>query len=137
MLENSDQDKQARTWAMLCHLTAFAGYIFPLGNILGPLIVWLLKRKESPLVADQGKEALNFQISITLYYLMAAFFIIMLVWPTFATDSPNPGPMGGIVLLLLVMLGLTIFNVIVVIIGAVKASSGERFRYPLAIRFIS
>ena len=50
---------------------------------------------------------------------------------------PQDDPMGGIVLLLLVMLGLTIFNVIVVIIGAVKASSGERFRYPLAIRFIS
>jgi hypothetical protein len=57
----SDADKKARNWATFCHLAALAGFIgIPFGNILGPLITWLVKRNEYPLVDQQGKEALNF-----------------------------------------------------------------------------
>ncbi len=55
-------EKDARTWAMLCHIGAFAGYIIPFGHIIAPLVIWLIKKDESPFVDDQGKESLNFQI---------------------------------------------------------------------------
>jgi uncharacterized Tic20 family protein len=93
------------------------GFVFPFGNILGPLVLWLVKKDEYPLVADQGKEALNFQISMTIYYLIAAVLILVII---------------GIVLL--VVLG--VFSLIMTIIAMIKANSGERYRYPLAIRLI-
>jgi uncharacterized Tic20 family protein len=106
-----------RTWAMLCHLAALLGYMFPFGHIFGPLAVWLLKGEKFPLVDDQGKEALNFQISITLYLIAAAVLIMLVV---------------GIPLLV----GLVIFHFIVVIIASVRAKSGEKYRYPVTIRFL-
>ncbi len=110
-------EKDARTWAMLCHIGAFAGYIIPFGHIIAPLVIWLIKKDESPFVDDQGKESLNFQISMSIYALIAALLIIAVI---------------GIVLLTAVV----IFDVIMVIIAAVRANSGERYRYPLCLRFI-
>ena len=60
---NKEQNEE-RTFAMLCHLLVFSGYFIPFGNIIGPLIIWIVKRDDHPLVNDQGKEVLNFQISI-------------------------------------------------------------------------
>lgn len=110
--------RDERTWAMLSHLSAFAGFVIPFGHIIGPLIVWLLKKDEFPFVDEQGKESLNFQISMTIYCIVAAILIIVLI---------------GIALLI----GLLIFTLIVVIIASIKASEGESFRYPLSIRFIN
>ena len=62
--------KDERTWAMLCHFSTFIGFIFPFGNIIAPLIIWFSKRKDLPLVADQGREVLNFQISMTIYFII-------------------------------------------------------------------
>ncbi len=110
--------EQERVWATFCHLAAFGGLVVPwLGHILGPLIVWLIKRNESDFVDQQGKEALNFQISVTIYAVAAALLVILLV---------------GILLLPAVI----IFDIIMVITGAIKANSGEDWRYPLCIRFI-
>ncbi len=105
------------TWATFCHLGAFAGYLFPLANIFVPLIIWLAKKDEFTLVDDQGKESLNFQISMMIYYIVSALLSCILI---------------GIVFLV----GLNIFNLIVVIVASVKANKGEKFRYPLCIRFI-
>jgi hypothetical protein len=110
-------NKAQNTWAMLCHLTALAGFIIPFGNIIGPLVVWMIKKDEFPLVADQGKESLNFQISMTIYYMIAAILIIVLI---------------GIVLLI----GLAIFSLIMIIIAMVKANEGVAYRYPMTIRFV-
>ena len=55
-------EKQERTWALFCHIGALAGFIFPFGNIIAPLVIWLIKKEEYPLVDDQGKESVNFQI---------------------------------------------------------------------------
>lgn len=107
-----------RTFTMLCHLTAFAGFFVPLGNIWGPLIMWLVKREESPEVDAHGKESLNFEISITIYMLVSAILVLVLV---------------GILLLI----GLAIFWFVVVIVASVRANSGEFYRYPLTIRFIT
>ena len=52
--------KDEQTWAMLCHFSTFIGFIFPFRNIIAPLIIWLSKREDLPLVADQGREVLNF-----------------------------------------------------------------------------
>src|SRR5690349_455038 len=63
----------ARTWATVAHLAGFLMYSgIPFASILGPLVVWLLKRDQSPYVDDQGKEAVNFQISMALYALLIA-----------------------------------------------------------------
>jgi len=110
-------EKDARTWAMLCHIGAFAGYIIPFGHIVAPLVIWLIKKDESPFVDDQGKESLNFQISISLYAIIAALLTLVVI---------------GAVLLI----ALVIFDVIMVIIASVRANSGERYRYPLCLRFI-
>ncbi|MEP6672369.1 MAG: DUF4870 domain-containing protein [Chthoniobacter sp.] len=111
-------DKEARTWAMFAHLSTFAGHLVPFGNIVGPLIIWCLKKDEQPFVNDQGKEALNFQITMTIALIVAGISIFVLV---------------GIVLFPAVWL----FDVIVTIIAAVKANEGVAYRYPCCIRFVS
>ena len=106
-----------RMWGMLCHLSTFAGYLVPFGNILGPLIIWLVKKDEYAFVDDQGKEALNFQISITIYSLVSGVLILAMI---------------GIPLLIAVI----IFSVVMTVIAAIKANGGEYYRYPLTIRFV-
>ena len=102
----------ARTFGMLCHLMALAGYLVPLlGNILGPLIVWLVKREEHPFIDDQGKESLNFQITVVIALVVSGLLMCVGV---------------GFVLVPLVALVALIF----IIIAAVQANSGQRYRYP-------
>ena len=107
-----------RTWTAFCHASALLGVFvhFP-GHLIPPLIVWLLKRDESPEIDAHGKEAVNFQISMLIYNIVAAVFCIVLI---------------GFLLLPL----LWILNAVFVIIAAIKASDGELYRYPLTIRFI-
>jgi len=107
----------SRTWEVLCHALGFAGFVFPFGNILGPLIVWLMKKSESPSVDAHGKEALNFQISMTIWVLLCAITWLILI---------------GIVLTPIAVAT----GVVLTVIGTVKASNGELYRYPLTIRFI-
>lgn len=109
--------KQKNMWAMLCHLGAFAGYIIPFGQIIVPLAIWLIKKEESPLIEDQGRESLNFQISMTIYLIISVILTLIII---------------GFVLLIAV----AIFDIVMVIIASVKANSGQRYRYPLTIRFI-
>ncbi|NLY38714.1 MAG: DUF4870 domain-containing protein [Firmicutes bacterium] len=110
--------KDTRTWGMLCHLTALSALLgVPMGSILGPLIVWLIKKNESPFVDDQGKESLNFQISFLIYYFIAGLLIFLLI---------------GILLLPALM----ILNLVLVIIASLKANEGISYRYPFTIRFL-
>lgn len=104
-------------WAMLCHISAFTVFFIPFGNIISPLIIWLIKKDEFPFVDDQGKEALNFQITLTIYVIAASILSIVLV---------------GIPLLI----GFLIYGFVVTIIAAIKANDGEQYRYPMTIRFI-
>ena len=103
---------------MCAHLSSFAGHLIPFGHIGGPLLIWMLKKDTMPLVADQGKEALNFQITMTLAFIVAAVSIFVLV---------------GFVLVPAVWL----FDVIITIVAAVKANEGVAYRYPLCLRFVS
>jgi len=112
-----EADKDARTWGMLCHLLALCGYIgVPFGWILGPLVMWLIKRDQYSFVNDQGKESLNFQISITIYGLVALLPSLLLVG--------------------LPLIALGIFGVVMVIIATIEANKGVRYRYPLTIRLL-
>ena len=106
--------KQERTWAMFCHLAGLAWFIPPFGNIIAPLIIWLLKKDESALVDNQGKEAVNFQISVTIYAVVCIATIIA---------SP-------------LFLAVIVFDVVMIIIATITASEGQEYRYPLCIRFI-
>jgi uncharacterized Tic20 family protein len=107
-----------RTWNTFCHASALLGVLvhFP-GYMLGPLIVWLVKRGESPEIDAHGKEALNFQISMLIYNVIAGICCIVLI---------------GFVLLPI----LWILNAVFVIIASIQASDGKFYRYPATIRFI-
>jgi uncharacterized protein len=118
-LENSEDspEKDARTWAMVCHLSALSGYFIPLGHILGPLIIWAIKKDEFAFVGVQGKEAINFQLSMTIAYLIS--IVLCLVFIGF------------------ILLGaLAIYGLVMMIIAAIKTNDGIDFRYPYIIRFI-
>jgi uncharacterized Tic20 family protein len=108
---------EERNWAVGCHLAALFGLVSGIGFVVGPLVVWLYKKDESEFVSDQGKEALNFQLTMFLGFLIGAVLILALI---------------GIPIL--VLLGL--FNLLCVIMGAVKASEGVRYRYPFNLRLI-
>jgi uncharacterized Tic20 family protein len=111
--------KSARNWAAACHLAAFSGWIFPVvGWVLGPLIVWLLKRHDHGFVDYHGKESLNFQISLIIYAFIAGLLCFVLI---------------GFALLLV----LAVLQIVLVVLASIKASDGKYYRYPLTIRFIS
>ncbi len=106
----------ARRWAAMSHLSAFAMFL-GIPALVGPFVVWLLKR-DIPYVDEQGKEALNFNISFLIYGIASALLIIVLVG-----------------LLILPIVFVTWF--VLVIVASVKASAGEDYRYPLTLRFIA
>lgn len=108
---------EVKNWGMLCHLIALLAMPLGFGHILGPLIVWLMKRETHPFIDDQGKESLNFQISMSIYTLVAALTLCIVI---------------GVVLLP----AIVVLNVVFVIIASIKASSGEAYRYPLTIRLV-
>ena len=110
--------QEERNWAMLCHLAAFGGVIIPvLGSVIGPLVAWLVKRDVWPLVDDQGKESLNFQLSVLLYGVVCFVLIFVII---------------GIFLLF----ALVIFDFVIVILASIEANKGRAYRYPLCIRFV-
>ena len=110
--------KDEQNWAMICHLSALAGFLVPFGNIFGPLIVWLLKRAEFPMVEVHGKEALNFQIAVAIAVAICIPLIFVLI---------------GIPLMFIIGIGALIMTVI----AAVKVSNGNfDYRYPLSIRLL-
>lgn len=102
---------------MLCHLSGLAGFFFPFGGIIGPLICWLSRKDESEWINGNGKSSLNFQLSILLY--------MILIFPLVFIRIGIP-----------LEAALVMLKIICVVIASVKASKGEEFRYPLSIPFI-
>ena len=117
-METSTSSRDVRTWNVLCHATALAGFFVPwAGHILGPLIVWLAKRSDSPEIDEYGKESLNFQISMLIYNVIAGVLCLVLI--------------GFIILAI-----LHILNLVLVIIASIQTSEGKFYRYPMTIRLI-
>ena len=109
---------EARQWAMLCHYAAFFWIVAPMiGNVIGPLVVWQLKKDLDPFVDQQGREALNFQIT----YSVAMMVCGLLAWVLI-----------GFPLMLLVGVAALVLT----IIAGIKANAGEAYRYPLCWRLI-
>lgn len=109
--------KEEKLWGMFAHLSSLAGFFTGIGFIVGPLIVWLVKKDESAFVDAEGKESLNFQISMLIYYIVAGLLSLVLI---------------GLILIPI----LAVYQLVIAIIAAVKAKDGQHFRYPLTIRFI-
>lgn len=120
-------DANSRNLAMACHLLAFAGYVVPFGHIIGPLVLWLMKRERDPFVDHHGKEALNFQISMTIFAVAAG-----LIFATSVLTLRELGFLLGFSLVGAVM----IFDLVFTVIAATKASSGIAYRYPLSLRLV-
>lgn len=107
-----------RNWGMAAHLSALAGYVIPFGNIIGPLVVWLVKKDEMPFVNSQAKEALNFQITVTIGALICVVLMLLII---------------GFFLLW----ALAIVDLVFIVIAAVQASKGVDYRYPFVVRLIN
>ena len=107
--------REARQWAMFCHFSAFLGMWFPFGSLIGPLILWQMKRESDPFIDDQGKEAMNFQITVAI--ASAICYVLMFVLIGFA------------------LIGLLFIGaVVLVVIAGVKANDGVAYRYPFTWR---
>jgi uncharacterized Tic20 family protein len=117
MSTNAAPSADEKQMAMLCHLSAMLMYFTVIGGFLAPLVIWLLKREQMPFVDDQGKETLNFQITIMLALLVSWMLFIVLI---------------GIPMLI----GFLLFHFIATIIATVKSSEGVLYRYPFCWRVI-
>jgi uncharacterized Tic20 family protein len=116
-------NKNALMWAMFCHLTGLAGLPLPvIGNIVAPLVIWQIKKDDFPFVDEQGKEAVNFQISMSLYGLIGSIACLITCI--------------GVILIPFVVAAIYIIDFIFLLIAAVKANNGHHYHYPLTVRFV-
>ena len=138
---------QQNTNAFLIHISAFAGFVFPFGQIITPLIAWQTLKDRSPFLDEQGKEAINFNLSYTLYAFILSIALIPLFFRSFFTNfnsfnnfqlnldlSTNNlfNIMGlGAISVILYLVGISL-----IIIAALKAKEGESYKYPFTIKFI-
>lgn len=117
MEEIKTYTQSERDWAMFCHLSAFAGYFFPFGGIVGPVICWISRKEESEWVNINGKASLNFQISMLLYTVLLIPLCFIIV---------------GIPLLF----ALLVLEFVCIILASTRSAKGEFFKYPLSIPFL-
>ena len=110
-------DKDELMWSTFAHLGFVAGMVIPFGNVITPLVIWLVFKDRSSYVDYHGKEALNFQITATLAMIASGILILLII---------------GIFLLIGVVLLALVFS----IVAATKANNGEYYEYPFTIRFI-
>jgi uncharacterized protein len=117
MEENKTYTQSERDWAMFCHLSAVAGYLVPFGGIIGPLIFWTSRRCDSEWINLNGRAAMNFQLSMLLYFVLTI-------------------PLCFILIGFPILIFLAIFKLVCIVIASIRASQGEVFKYPLSIPFI-
>ena len=110
--------KEEQNWAMIAHLSALSGFIIPFGNVIGPLVVWLMKKDTMPLVDQHGKEALNFQITVSIAVLVCLPLMLILI---------------GIPLLFIVGIGALVLT----IMAGINVANGQLdYKYPFALRLL-
>lgn len=117
------QSSDERLWAMIGHLSAFSAFVTGIGCIVGPLIVWLVKKDTLPFAADQAKEALNYNITVAIGFVALVLFSII----TLGIGLVIAYPVG-----VLLWLAWIVFT----IIAAIKANEGVAYRYPFTLRLV-
>ena len=108
---------EAKKIAALCHISSLCGFFIPFGNLIAPVIIWIIYRDKSEFIDLHTKECVNFQISLTIYGIISGILSLVVI---------------GLILLPIVI----ITGIILTIIAAVKANEGKNYRYPLTIRFL-
>jgi uncharacterized Tic20 family protein len=114
----NDISQEEKTWGMLGHLSSLAGFLIPFGNVLGPLVVWLIKKDTMPFAADQAKEALNFNITVAIAAIVSCILIFIVI---------------GFLLLAVVAVGWLVLT----ILACIESNKGVAYRYPFTLRLIS
>ena len=117
-------ESQARTWNMWCHLSVLSAFIIPFGNLLGPFLVWQLKKNEIPSVEAHAKAALNFQLTILIALVVGAAIAFILAFVCVGY------------LLFPVVGAIALCGIILPIIAGVRANDGVDFKYPYTIEFL-
>ena len=141
-MKNNDQN----TNAFLIHISAFAGYLFPFGSIIVPLILWQTLKDRSSFLDDHGKEAVNFNISFALYiFILSATFVPFFIGSFFDMFNNvdhvdfgidiGTGIFGFFGIASLVSI-VALIKIALIILAAIKANKGEMYEYPLTIKFI-
>jgi uncharacterized Tic20 family protein len=108
-----------KQWAMLCHLSALTGLVIPIPgvNLIVPFLLWNARKNDHPFIDEEGKEAVNFQISITIYGIISGLLILVLI---------------GLPMVAAVVLA----GIILPVLSAMKAKEGISAKYPLTLRFL-
>lgn len=116
-MDGQQVSAETTNWGMFAHLSALIGFIIPFGNIIGPLVIWLTKGKEIEFVGTEAREALNFQITMLLAFVVSWVLAFILI---------------GFLLMAL----LAIADLVLIILAAVSASKGQPYRYPFTLRLV-
>ena len=116
-----------KNYSSMTHLSSFAGWVFPFGNVIAPLILWSEKKNESTYIDTHGKAAINFQLSLMLYSFLLAILIIPLTIFTLGL---------GLIALLISIIPILILIIATIISASIKATNGEYYDYPFTIEFI-
>ncbi|WP_445710721.1 DUF4870 domain-containing protein [Flavobacterium sp.] len=144
-----------KSLSSLIHLSTLSQYIFPLGNYIFPLILWSTRKDKSEFVDHNGKQALNFQLSILLYSLIALIIAIptFVIWliktidrleinnnivtcrDVFTTENITGMVILGVITMIL-LLFMKLGEFFLIIYASVKSANGEEYKYPLTINFI-
>lgn len=158
-MTQDENNQEVRHWAMLCHLSSILWIPIALGlglvgiplplpflNIIVPLIIWLSKKNQHPFIDAHGKESLNFQISFTIYSVIAFIIFLFLLAATcgiwaYTSNSTTSSLLFQIALVVGVVFGILslivgIVQLCLVIFAAIKAKKGEFYHYPFTIRFL-
>ena len=111
------EEKEIKNYLMFMHLSQLTIFFIPLGNIIIPLLMWVMRKDEHPDIDRHGKDILNFEISITIYLLISAVLLLLVVG-----------------LLLLILIGL--YQLVIIIVNTVKVAQGNDYHYNFTINFI-
>ena len=118
---------QERTWAMAAHLATLLGSAVPFGNVLAPLVIWLVQRDRSRFVRKHALESLLFQVGLGV----AAVVLVMWMMMSMARGG------AGILLPILGVLALTVADLLYMVLAAIRANEGKVWEYPITTRFVS
>ena len=116
-----------KNYSSITHLSGFAGWFFPFGNIIAPLILWIAKKNESTYIDVHGKAAVNFQLSLILYCFLLAILIIPVTILTLGL---------GLIAIIIGFIPAIILKIVLIISASIKANNGEYYDYPFTIEFI-